>query len=135
MSHLTLIFWPTSLLLYTLCECLTNVASAGIQSCSQSNSISTCPARLQYFLTPVSSSSLVAFMSTLLIAHLYFQVRSIGLDAQTTSASAVVSAGPSDSFFSLAFSEIITSFIAIILVCRTLCCQICNLYSFLFILL
>ena len=135
MSCLTLIFWPISLLLYTFRECLTNVASTGIQSYKQSNSISIWPARPQYLLTPLSPSFLMASMSTLLITHLWLQTKSIGLDARATSANAVLSKGLSDSFFSLFFSEIITSFIPIILVCHTLYCRICNMYFFLFVLL
>ncbi len=136
MSYLTLIFWPTSSLSYTLCEYLTNIASAGIQSCSQSSSISTWPAHFQYFLIPVSPSFFATSRSASLIAQLYLPTRSTGLDTQATSAGAVVSAILSDSILSfLTFFEIITSFIAIILLRRTLCCRICESYSFLFVLL
>ncbi len=110
-SCLTLMFWPISLLSYTLCEWLTNVASARIQLCSQFNSISTCLARLQYFLTPVSPCFLAVSMSALLIPHLYLQARSTKLDTWATFANAIVSARSSDSFFFLTLSEIITSFL------------------------
>ena len=136
MSCLIFIFSVTFSLLYTLCKCLTNVANAGIQLYSQSNSISTYPVCFQYFLIPVSPSFLATSRSTLFFAHIYFLTRSTRFDIQATSADAIVSAIHFDSLsFFLTFSSLITSSIAIILVWRILYCQICKSYSFLFILL
>ncbi len=67
-SCLLLIFWPISLLLYTLRECFTNIASARIQSYSQSSSISTWPADFQYFLISIIPSFFAASRSALFIA-------------------------------------------------------------------
>ena len=92
MSCLILIFWSSSSLSYTVHECLTNIASARIQSCSQSNYITTRPARLQYLLTLDNPNSLCVSMLALSIAPLYFQGRSSRVNAQATSAKTVVSA-------------------------------------------
>ena len=105
MSCLMFIFWPTSSLSYTVRKCLTNVTNARIQLCSQSNFISTLLTHFQYFLTPVSPSFLATSMSTLLIAHLYLQARLIGLDARATFAGAVISTGPSNSYFPWLFPK------------------------------
>ncbi len=116
-SRLTLIFWPISSLSYTLHECLTNVASTGIQSYSQFNSISTWSARFQYFLIPISPSSFAVSRWGSLITQLYLPTRLTGLNTWATSTGAVVSAMPFDYILSsLTSSEIITYFNAIILV-------------------
>ena len=136
MSRLAFILFVTSLLLSTLCEYLTNVTNAGIQSFTQSNSSSDCPAHLKYFLILVSPSFLVVSRSVLLIAYIYLPAKSTRFNAQATSAAAIVSAIPLNSpSFSLAFSIIIISFSTIILVWRMLCCQIYKSYSFIFVLL
>ena len=130
------IFLVTFLLLYTLYKCFTNVLSAEIQSCSQSNSILTCLVRLQYFLRLVSLSSLAVSRSISLIAYIYFLARLTRLNAWVTSAGVVVSTilSNSPSFF-FTFFSIITSFITIILVWHMLYSRICKLYSFLVVLL
>ena len=92
MSCLMLIFWSSSSLSYTVHECLTNIASARIQSCSQSNYISTWPARLKYLLTLGNPSFLCVSMLILSIVHLYLQERSTRVNAQATFANTVVSA-------------------------------------------
>ena len=136
MSCLVFIFSVIFLLLYTLHNHLTNIASAEIQLYSQSNSISTCLTHLYYFLTPVNPSFWVATRSVLFITYIYFLARSIRLNIWAIFAYAIVSIILFNSLsFSLAFSKIITSFIVIILIWHTLCCQICDFYSFLFILL
>ena len=62
-------------------------------------------------------------MSKLFIAYLYLQARLTRLNVQATSANSFVSIGSSKNFsFSLAFFDIIISFIAITLVCRMLYC-------------
>ena len=68
MSRLTLMFWPTSLLLYTLHECLINIANVEIELCNQSSSISTWPVRFQYFWILVSPCFFTASRSASLIA-------------------------------------------------------------------
>lgn len=133
MFCLALIFLVTFSLFYTPCKCFTYVVKAEIHSYRQSNFSLTCLAHLQYVLILVSFCFLAVSRLALLITHIYHLVRSTKLDTQATFTIAVLFAIALDSFLlTLAFFAIITSFIAIIVVCRTLFFQICKSYSFFF---
>lgn len=127
-------FLVTFSLSCVLRECFTNAASAEIQPLySPFTSSLIWPVRFQYFFTPVSPKSLATSMSELLIAYIYLLLRSIRLDIFATSACLITFPTTDCPFFSPAFSDIITSFIAIIFVWCTLYCRICTLYSLLLI--
>lgn len=80
-SCLIFIFLIIFSLSYPLYECLTNIVSIRIWSCSQFSSILTWLAYLQYFLISISSCFLAISRSVLLIAHLYLLTRSTRLSA------------------------------------------------------
>lgn len=85
-------------LLYTLCECFTNVANARIQWYSSSSSILTWLAHFYHFLIPVSSGSLAVYRLASVITYIYLLARLTELNARAIFFGMVVSAISSNNF-------------------------------------